>query len=122
MGHAQQGAAVPVDKIDLDQARSRRHLFISLPAEALGETVDRHDLAERAARHTGALAAAAFEKIKPARMRLGRRLGTHPAQDLFRIRRKAKTVAGGAAIWVSRRTTSGSVIDASRAELRGWPR
>jgi hypothetical protein len=25
MGHAQQGAAVPVDQVDLDQTRSRRH-------------------------------------------------------------------------------------------------
>src|SRR5215470_6584322 len=37
--------------------------------------------------------------------------------------RKAKTVAGGAAIWVSRRTTSGSFIGVSWAErvpLRRW--
>src|SRR5580704_19359053 len=33
VGHAQQRAAVPLDKIDLDQARSRRHLFASLPTE-----------------------------------------------------------------------------------------
>src|SRR5258708_36634320 len=51
MGHAQQGAAVPVDQVDLDQARSRRHLLIPVPTEAVGESVDRHDLAERSARH-----------------------------------------------------------------------
>src|SRR6516162_11302073 len=85
MGHAQQGAAVAVDKIDLDQARSRRYLFISLPTKAIGETVDRHDLAERSARRTSALATNALEEIKPARMRLARRLSAHPAQDLFRI-------------------------------------
>ena len=54
MGHAQQSAAVPVDKIDLDQARSRWHLLPSLPTEAVGEAVDRHDLAEYAARHVSA--------------------------------------------------------------------
>src|SRR5260221_3225664 len=47
MGHAQRGAAVPVDQVDLDQARSRRHLLIPFPPEAVGETVDRHDHAER---------------------------------------------------------------------------
>src|SRR6266516_8179611 len=40
MGHAQQGAAVPVNQVDLDQARSRRHLLIAVPTEAVGESVD----------------------------------------------------------------------------------
>src|SRR6202011_502995 len=84
MGHAQQSAAVTVDKIDFDQARPRRHLFASLPTEAVGETVDRHDLPERSARHSGAVADA-FDQIEPARMRLSRRLGAHPAHDIFRI-------------------------------------
>jgi hypothetical protein len=35
MGHAQQGAAVPVDEVDLDQARSRWYHFALLPTEAL---------------------------------------------------------------------------------------
>src|ERR1700730_16717892 len=56
MGHAQQGAAVPVYQVDLDQARSRRHLLIPVPTEAVGESVDRHDLAERSARHAVAVA------------------------------------------------------------------
>ena len=84
MGHAQQSAAVPVDKIDLDQARSRWHLLPSLPTEAVGEAVDRHDLPERAARHVSA-GADALDEIEPARMRLSRRLGAHPAHDIFRI-------------------------------------
>jgi len=50
MGYAQQGAAVPVDKVDLDQARSRGHHFASLPTKAVGKTVHRHDLPELAAR------------------------------------------------------------------------
>src|SRR5712672_1531327 len=68
MGHAQQGAAVPVDQVDLDQARSRWHRFAALPTEAVGEPVDRHDLAERSAR---CAAVDTFDKIEPARMHLG---------------------------------------------------
>src|SRR4029077_192630 len=37
VGHAQQRAAVPLDKIDLDQARSRRHLVAFLPTQASGD-------------------------------------------------------------------------------------
>src|SRR6202011_5434823 len=91
MGHAQQGAAVPVDQVDLDQARSRRHLFIPVPTEAVGEAVDRHDLAERSARHA---AADTFDKIEPARMRLGLYLGAHPAQDLFGIGQEGEDGGG----------------------------
>ena len=43
------------------------------------------------------------------RMRLCGRFGAHPAQDFFGSVRKAKTVAGGDAIWVSRRTTPCSI-------------
>src|SRR5215470_3468805 len=50
MGHAQQRAAVPLDQIDLDQARSRRHLVVLLPAEAVGEAMDRDNLGELALR------------------------------------------------------------------------
>src|SRR5215468_146156 len=77
MCHAQQGAAVLVDQVDLDQARSWRHLRIPVPTKAVGESMDRHDLAERAARHA---AADTFEKIEAAPMHLGLRLGAHPAQ------------------------------------------
>ena len=49
MGHAQKRAAILLDEVDLDQARSRRNGLIALPAEAVGEPVDRHDLAEGAA-------------------------------------------------------------------------
>ena len=54
------------------------------PAEAGGKTVDGHDLPERSACHMGAVAGA-FDDMESARMRLGRRLGAHPAQDLVRI-------------------------------------
>src|SRR5437667_7668378 len=32
--HAQQRAAVLLDQVDLDQARSRRHVLVAVPAEA----------------------------------------------------------------------------------------
>src|SRR5689334_23479315 len=58
MGQAQQSAAVTLNQIDFDQARSRRHLSASfpasLPAETVGEAVDRHDLPERTARGVAA--------------------------------------------------------------------
>src|SRR6516165_8267326 len=65
MGHAQQGAAILVDKIDLDQARSRRHLLASPQTKPVGKTVHRHDLPELAARG----ATRAFEEIEPAWLR-----------------------------------------------------
>jgi hypothetical protein len=43
MGHAQQGAAIPVDEVDLDQARSRWYHFAPLPTEAVSKTVHRHE-------------------------------------------------------------------------------
>jgi hypothetical protein len=58
MSHAQQGAAVPVDKVDLDQARSGWYHFASLPTKAVGEAVDRYHLPELAARR----ATRAFER------------------------------------------------------------
>jgi hypothetical protein len=63
----------------------------------------RHDLPERAARHTGVNAANAFRIFSGSV-------------------RKAKTVAGGAAIWVSRRTTNASVIDASYSPTSANPK
>src|SRR6516165_5005410 len=112
MGHAQQRAAVALDQIDLDQARSRRHLLATLPAEGVDETVDRHDLSKRATRNPG-VAADAFEEVKSARMCFRRRLAAIQLTIFSGSVRKAKTVAGGAAIWVSRRTRSGSFIDVS---------
>jgi hypothetical protein len=50
MGHAQQRAAILFDQIDFDQARSRRHLLVDLPAKTVGEAVHRYDLAECATR------------------------------------------------------------------------
>ena len=91
MGHAQQGSAVPVDQVDLDQARPGRHLFITFPTEAVGEPVDRHDLAERSARHA---ATDALEEIESAGMHLGLRLGAHPAQDLLGIGQEGKDGGG----------------------------
>src|SRR5215831_1549025 len=88
MGDAQQGAAVPVDKVDLDQARSRGHHFASLPTKAVDKTVHRHDLPELAARR----ATRAFEEIEPAPLRLDRCLSAHPADDLFRIRQKGENL------------------------------
>ena len=49
VGHAQQRAAILVDEVDLDEARSRGYLFTALPTEAVGEAVHRHDLAKGAA-------------------------------------------------------------------------
>src|SRR5262249_9302160 len=93
MGHAQQRAAVALDQIDLDQARSRRHLFATLPAEGVDETVDRHDLSKRATRNPG-VAADAFEEVKSARMCFGRRLAAHPADDLFRVGQEGENRGG----------------------------
>src|SRR5579859_2782017 len=80
MGHPHQSAAVAIDQIDLDQARSRRHYLAVLPAETVGEAMDRHDFAECAARGSAA-SADALDKIKTARLRLGVRLHPHPAQS-----------------------------------------
>ena len=102
MRHAQERAAVPVDQVDLDQARSRRNDLAALPTEALGETMDRHDLAEGAA--SVASPADAFDEVESTRMRLSGRVRAHPAQDLLGIGQE------GAAMWVTRRTTSASFI------------
>src|SRR5947207_2042810 len=52
MGQADQRAALPVDQVDLDQARSRRHHLAVFPTKAVGEPVDRHNLAVLAPGHT----------------------------------------------------------------------
>src|SRR6516165_5340736 len=80
--HAQQGAAIVVDQVDLDEARSRRHLLIPVPAEAIGEPMHRHDLAEGSTCDTCAVADT-LDQVESTRMRLGRDLLAHPAQDLL---------------------------------------
>src|SRR5262249_44394874 len=76
MGHPQQGATVAVDKIDLDQARAGRHFLAALPAEAVGQAVNRDDLPKGAPRRVAL--ADALDEVEPARLRLGRRLRAHP--------------------------------------------
>src|SRR5271156_3582985 len=93
MGHAHQGAAVPVDQVDLDEARSWRYGLAPLPTEAVGEPMHRDDLAELPARHVRAVADA-FDEIEPAGVRLGRHLSAHPAQDLFGIGQKGEDGGG----------------------------
>src|SRR5277367_6950475 len=51
LGKPQQCAPVLLDQVDLDEARSWRDRFVSLPTEAVGEPMDRHNLTERPARH-----------------------------------------------------------------------
>ena len=91
MRQAQQRAAILVDQIDLDQARPWWDGLNALPTEAIGEAVDRYDLAEGAAHVT---AVDAFDEIESARMRLRGRLGAHPAEDLVGIGQEGKD--GGA--------------------------
>src|SRR5271170_63712 len=93
MDHAQQGAAVPVDQVDLDEARSWRDLRVPLPTEAIGEPMDRHDLAELAA-GDAAVAADIFDEIESARMRLGPRFSANPAQDFFGIGQECEDGGG----------------------------
>jgi len=69
--------------------------------------VDRNDLREVAA---GDVLAADVDEVEPPGCGSTVASVPHPAQNLSGSVRKAKTVAGGAAIWTSRRTTSGSVI------------
>src|SRR5438270_3501053 len=73
--------------VDLDQARPRRHDLAAVPAEAVGQVVHRHHLAEGAA---GEASAGDIDEIEPAGPRLDLRLRPHPAQDLFRIRQESE--------------------------------
>src|SRR5258706_4191156 len=83
VGHAQQRSTrLMIDQVDLDQARLRRHRFAAIPAEAVGEAVDRNDLREPPA---GDVLAGDVDEVKPAGMRLYRRFCAHPPQNLFRI-------------------------------------
>jgi len=56
--------------------------------------MDRHDLSERAARYAAAVTSDAFEQIKSAGMCFGCCLGTHPADDLFRIGEERENRSG----------------------------
>src|SRR5437762_1907740 len=82
VGQTHQRAIGLVDQIDLDQARSGWHLFASLPAKAISEAVDWNDLGEPPARD---VLAADIDEIETTGMGIHRRLGAHPAHDLFRI-------------------------------------
>src|SRR6202044_1337452 len=85
VGHAYKCAAVPVDEVDLDQPRPRRRRVVPLPTEAIGEAMDRNDLAELSASGAAGPSANVLDEIEPARMDLSLRFGPHPAQDLLRI-------------------------------------
>src|SRR5271165_1920789 len=56
--------------------------------------MDRHDFAERAARHASRLPTDTFDEIESARMRLGLRLGAHPAQNLVGIGQEGEDGGG----------------------------
>ena len=94
MSHAQQGTAFTVEQVDLDEARPRRHLVVPLPAEAVGEPMNRHDLAKGPARHAPPFADA-FHEIKTVGMGLGLRLGAQPTDDLFGIGKEGEDGGGG---------------------------
>jgi hypothetical protein len=85
MGHADEGAAIPVKEVDLNQARTRGDRVVSLPAEAVGEAMDRNDLAELPTGRAAGPPANVLDQIEAAGMDLGLRLGAHPAQDLVGI-------------------------------------
>src|SRR6516165_8859201 len=91
VGQAQQSSLRLLDQVDLDQARPRRHYLAAVPAEAVGQAVHRHDLAEGAAREASARD---IDEIEPAGMRLDIHLGSHPAQDLLRICQKCEHYGG----------------------------
>ncbi len=94
VGKADERAVAPFEQVDFDQAGSGRNLLAPLPAEAVGEAVDRHDLLERPPRYAPGVAADPLDEIKAAGMRVGCRLGAHPAQNLFRIGQEGEN--GGA--------------------------
>src|SRR5262249_37760265 len=74
VGQAQQRSVRLLDEVDLDQARPRRHHLAAVPAEAVGQAVHRHDLAEGAAGETGP---GDIDEIEAARLRLDLRLRSH---------------------------------------------
>ena len=94
MGHAHESAAVAVDQVDLHQARARRHILVPLPAETIGEAMDRNDLAELPSRGAAGPPCDVLDEIEPARMGVGVGFGAHPAQDLLRIGQKGEDGGG----------------------------
>jgi hypothetical protein len=104
MRHPQQRPAIAVDEVDLDQARPRRPLLVALPAEAVGEAMNRDDLVESAAR--SAAPANALHEVDSARMRLRSRFRAHPVQDLLRIGEEGENGGGRGGNLGLRRTMS----------------
>src|SRR5271170_4449960 len=94
MGHAHECAAIPVEEVNLDQARPRRHRVVSLPTKAIGEAMDRNDLAELPARSAAGPAADVLDQVESAWMDLGGRLGAHPAHDFLRIGQEGEDCGG----------------------------
>src|SRR5260221_577817 len=96
-----------------DRLPPRVPLFprVAPPTEVVGEPVDRHDLAERSAR---CAAVDTFDKIEPARMHLGLRLGAHPAHDFFGIGQEGEDGGG----W---RCDMGLAPDHERFSHRSFP-
>src|SRR5580658_7300416 len=62
VGQPEQRSVRPLDQVDLDEARPWRHLVVALPAEAVGEAMHWHHLAEGAA---GDPSARDIEEIEP---------------------------------------------------------
>src|SRR5262249_14069411 len=91
LSETQQRPVGLLDQVDLDQARAGRHHLAAVPAEAVGEAVYRHHLAEGAA---GAARGGDIEEIEPAGARLHLRLGSHPAQNLLGIGQQGKYRGG----------------------------
>src|SRR6516165_5097206 len=91
VGQAQQSSLRLLDQVDLDQARPRRHLLAAVPAEAVGQAVHRHHLAEEAASEARA---GDIDEIEPARLRLHLRLSSHPAQNILWIGQEGEYRSG----------------------------
>src|SRR3546814_5817310 len=77
VGQAQQRSVRLLDQVDLDEAGTRRHHLAAVPAEAVGQAVHRHHLAEGAAREAGA---GDIDEIEPAGLRLELRSEEHPSE------------------------------------------
>ena len=76
MGPPQQRTAILID-----QGRTRGDILVALPAETVGEAVNRYDFAKLATRDV----TRPFDEIEPTRMCFGRGLCTYPAYDLVGI-------------------------------------
>ena len=82
-----------INQVDLDQARSRRYFLVVIPTEAVGEAVNRYDLAERAARRSGRVADA-LDEVEAARLLFGRCFQAYPAHDFLRVGQKGEHGGG----------------------------